>query len=316
MAVLILVALALLFFTLPFIVKWKLLRPRHLEPLFPIGIDPQGKTIVENPEADAFFNDEENPIKSILADANDAFDIAAVAIASSPLYRFFPLPEVYLVRIQPGYRKEEVAAAFGDAFGWDALREQKFLESNTAFGPRIAEGEFAPGVYLYDKESGNKTIRESIRNQFETEILSRFSSASAARVSLDEALKIASIIQRETGNKRQMRIISGIIWNRLFRGMNLQMDATLQYAKATKETGWWPPVYPADKYIDSPYNTYKNAGLPPAPIANPGVAALIATLNPKKTPCLFYLHDRWGGFHCSTNYNDHVALIKKYYRKR
>ena len=316
MAVLLLVVLALLFFTPPLMVKWKLLHRRNVEPLFPMGVDPQGKTIVENPEAEALFNDEESPIKSILADANDAFDMAAVAIASSPLYHFFPLPEVHLVRIQPGYRKEEVAAAFRNAFDWNDLQEQKFLESTGNFGPRINEGEFAPGVYLYNNNSGNKTIRESIRNQFETDILSRFSSSTAARVSIDEALKIASIIQRETGNKHQMRLISGIIWNRLFRGMNLQMDATLQYAKATKETGWWPAVYPADKYIDSPFNTYKNPGLPPAPIANPGVAALMATLNPKKTPCLFYLHDRWGGFHCSTNYTDHVALIKKYYRRK
>ncbi len=97
--------------------------------------------------------------------------------------------------------------------------------------------------------------------------------------------------------------------------MNLQVDATLQYAKAnTKDTNeWWPDVVPKDKYIKSPYNTYLHKGLPPTPIANPSVGAILAALNPIETPCLYYFNDKKGEFHCSKTYKEHVALIRKYY---
>ena len=112
-----------------------------------------------------------------------------------------------------------------------------------------------------------------------------------------------------------MRLVSGIIWNRIFAGMNLQLDSTLQYAKATKQSTalWWPPVSPHDKYIKSPYNTYLNNGLPPTPIASPSVEAVLAALNPVKTDCFFYFSDAQGNFHCSQTYQQHKALIDRYY---
>ena len=111
-----------------------------------------------------------------------------------------------------------------------------------------------------------------------------------------------------------MRDISGIIWNRLFINMPLQLDASLQYAKGTdSKTSWWPQVRPADKYIESDFNTYANKGLPPAPISNPSLDAIIAALNPKKTECMYYFHDQRGGFHCNETYEEHVAALKRIY---
>jgi UPF0755 protein len=97
--------------------------------------------------------------------------------------------------------------------------------------------------------------------------------------------------------------------------MPLQLDASLQYARGSNssEAKWWPKVRPADKYIKSPYNTYANKGLPPAPIANPSVESVIATLNPKQTDCLFYFHDPRGKFYCTKTYEDHVTMLKKVY---
>ena len=66
---------------------------------------------------------------------------------------------------------------------------------------------------------------------------------------------------------------------------------------------------PDDKYIESPFNTYSNKGLPPSPIANPSTDAIIAALNPKKTDCMYYFHDRKANFHCSVTYEEHVALL-------
>ena len=96
--------------------------------------------------------------------------------------------------------------------------------------------------------------------------------------------------------------------------MRLQIDATLQYAKGSKPSEpWWPGVRPADKFIASVYNTYENSGLPPAPIANPSLDAILAALNPTKTDCMYYFHDRQAEFHCSPTYEEHVELLKQYY---
>jgi len=130
----------------------------------------------------------------------------------------------------------------------------------------------------------------------------------------DTVIKIASIIQREAASKSDMALISGIIWNRIFSGMKLQIDATLQYAKGNEEDGWWGQVSSADKKIKSPYNTYLNIGLPPSAIANPGLSAITAAYNPQKTDCLFYLHDKNKKIHCSKTYEEHKANIAKYYK--
>jgi UPF0755 protein len=94
--------------------------------------------------------------------------------------------------------------------------------------------------------------------------------------------------------------------------MKLQIDATLQYAKGDEEE-WWPQVSPEDKKIDSPYNTYLTANLPPTPISNPGKAAIEAAYNPQTTSCLFYLHDRNRIIHCSATYQGQLNNIAKYY---
>jgi len=107
-----------------------------------------------------------------------------------------------------------------------------------------------------------------------------------------------------------MKLISGIIWNRVFLGMKLQIDATLQYAKGEEEL-WWPQVDPRDKQIESPFNTYKYI-MPPSPIASPGLSAIEAAYNPQKTSCLFYLHDKYRRIHCSRTYEEHKQKIKKY----
>ena len=154
-----------------------------------------------------------------------------------------------------------------------------------------------------------------VNERFYEKILSHYGTTTAQVVPLNQALTIASLIEREAGGADDRRLISGIIWNRLFINMNLQIDATLQYVKANSLAGanWWPKPMPADRFRKSPYNTYLNNGLPPTPIASPSVASVLAALNPKNTSCLFYFHDASGGFHCSDTYAEHVVLLKKYY---
>ncbi|MBU1754819.1 endolytic transglycosylase MltG, partial [Patescibacteria group bacterium] len=80
----------------------------------------------------------------------------------------------------------------------------------------------------------------------------------------------------------------------------------------TEENGWWPIPKSEDKYLDSPFNTYQYKGLPPHPIANPGLASIAAALNPTATSCLYYLHDGKGQIHCSKTYSEHLANIRRY----
>ena len=92
----------------------------------------------------------------------------------------------------------------------------------------------------------------------------------------------------------------------------LSVDATLQYVRGDKGKGWWAPISVADKKTVSVYNTYKNAGLPPHPISNPGLPAIEAVLSPAKTDCLYYLHDKDHVTHCAVTYEEHQANILKY----
>jgi UPF0755 protein len=94
--------------------------------------------------------------------------------------------------------------------------------------------------------------------------------------------------------------------------MKLQIDATIQYAKGKVNDQWWSIVTPKDLEIESLYNTYLYQGLPPTPIASPGLAAIEAVLNYEKTDCLYYLHDHNKQIHCAVTYDEHLKNIEKY----
>jgi UPF0755 protein len=128
-----------------------------------------------------------------------------------------------------------------------------------------------------------------------------------------------------------MPLIAGILWNRLNQKMKLEVDATVQYVRDsvahygttpnvyqdtnyTAAGTWWKPIQPSDKQIDSPFNTYMYAGLPPRPIRNPGLDAMEAVLHPESTDCLYYLHDHARTIHCAKTLAEHEANIEQYLR--
>lgn len=215
-------------------------------------------------------------------------------------------PSVRIVQVPEGLRKEQVADVVGDKLGWDDAEKQAFLSQANV------EGHYFPKTYLIDQDADPAAVSATMTDEFSKEIDNVKKPASADIINQDTILNIASIIQREAAGKKDMNLISGIIWNRLFAGMNLQIDATLQYAKGSEENGWWPPVKSNDKNIDSSYNTYQNPGLPPTPISNPGLAAIAAAYNPAKTNCLFYLHDKHHNIHCAVTYEQHLKNIDLY----
>lgn len=234
------------------------------------------------------------------------FDPALLADLS--FYVNLANPSMRIVRIQEGLRKEEIAKVVGSKLNWTEKDEAEFLNHTKV------EGYYFPKTYLIYKDEDPVKVTNVMMDEFSKQVKKIKKPLSKQVIKEETALKIASLIQREAAGKEDMNLISGIIWNRIFNGMKLQIDATLQYAKGSEEDGWWEQVTSDDKKINSSYNTYKYAGLPPGPIANPGLAAISATYNPMKTEYLFYLHDKNRKIHCAKNYEEHKQNIEKYLR--
>ncbi len=282
---------------------------------FPVTVDPRRKVITENSEVNAYLegNGTSSPLEASVTGAFasvwEALKSTLIAIAETPWYHNVASVaglDGHLVTITPGMRKEQAVSAFAKPLGWNKDENIKLLTS---------EGFFSPDTYFVNDEMTPADVEKLINKSFTENVSVRYGTSTAEIVPMDQALNIASILQREPIGNKDMRLISGILWNRLFSNMKLQVDATLQYAKASKslDGNWWPKVVPNDKYIKSAYNTYLHAGLPPTPIASPSVGAILAALNPIETPCLYYFNDKKGEFHCSKTYKEHVNLLKKYY---
>jgi UPF0755 protein len=222
-------------------------------------------------------------------------------------------PSVRIVKVQEGLRKEEIAEIVGDKLGWNEQEKNDFINVHLTLNTRNREGFYFPKTYLIPKDDGPLEASNMMFDEFSNQVEKVSKPKSKKIVNQNTVVTMASIIQREADGKNDMRLISGIIWNRVFKGMKLQMDATLQYAKGNEEDGWWGRVKPEDKKINSSYNTYIHPGLPPSAIANPGLDAISAVYNPQKTDCLFYLHDKSGRIHCSPTYEGHKKNISLYY---
>ncbi len=285
---------------------------------FPVTVDPENKTITQDPRVEKLLATRPSNLGASVGVLGMVAIELASQIANLPGYQLIAsavgINNLYVV-IHPGSRTEQVANSFGSALSWTTSDKTAFSTSLRKLHPTLQEGSVVPGIY-FASVSNPHDVATLVDTRFQEQIVSKYSSTTAEQVPLKDALTIASLLEREAGGWDDMRLISGVIWNRLFIGMKLQIDATLQYAEANGakgKTGWWPSVEPKDKYIKSAYNTYQNAGLPPGPIANPSVAAVLAALNPKKTNCLFYFHDANGVFHCSVTYEEHVKMLKQYY---
>lgn len=278
---------------------------------FPVGVDIANKTIVDNPTVTTYFTD----TLAVAPRKNDNWWNQVVAFfGDEEWYQNLASPVGRVVVIWPGQRKEEVAKHIGDILGWSKTDRTEFLQLVDLKEPALTEGKYFPGQYIVHRGATPLDVEELLSTSFKNEVLDRYTSTVNAQVPLTNALVIASLLEREASDFENMREISGVIWNRLFIDMPLQLDATLQYVKGSSanQSRWWPIVRPADKYLSSPYNTYKNPGLPPAPIASPSAEAVLAALNPTITDCLFYFHSK-KVYHCSPTYEDHVAKLRSIY---
>jgi UPF0755 protein len=176
-----------------------------------------------------------------------------------------------------------------------------------------AEGLFFPDTYLFAKGSSDLQIYK----QAHAMMLTRLADAWARRdpalpyKSPYEALTMASIVEKETGQKSERAMIAGVFVNRLKLGMLLQTDPTVIYGMGSKYDG---KIRKKDLETDTPYNTYTRAGLPPTPIALPGVQSLMAALSPAKTAALYFVSKGNGTSQFSDNLNDHNRAVNQYQR--
>lgn len=281
---------------------------------FPVGVNLVTKKIKEDPELDWYVS-EHLSINVNSTKRLQFLDKLLVKISKLNWYQNLASSVSRILVIYSGERKEEIADSFAKILNWNKDETSLFINYISEAEPVLSDGKFFPGRYVVPLDATPELVADLVYSQFNTEVLQRYSPEVEAEVPFSDALIVASLLEREAYDFTDMRIISGIIWNRLFIDMPLQLDASLQYARGSKnsEKLWWPIPLPRDKFIDSPFNTYKNKGLPPSPISNPSLEAVIAALNPRSTDCMFYFHGPKGTFYCAKTYDEHVKKLKEVY---
>lgn len=216
------------------------------------------------------------------------------------------------VTLFEGCRREEVAQILETTFSDYGV---EFSQSEFLDQPETKEGFIFPDTYYFTPRSNPVAVAKSIEATFNQKIAPLRDQIENSKYSLNQILTIASIVEREARIDREL--VAGILIKRLENDWPLQADATLQYAKGVSlqaNCRWIPPLA-ADKDIESPYNTYKYPGLPPAPIANPSLSSIQAVLNAQSdTQYWYYITDNQGGMHYAVTYDQHLDNINRYLR--
>ena len=173
------------------------------------------------------------------------------------------------------------------------------------------EGYLFPETYHFPEEATPKEIVHVMVDHF----LERTAAHREAlgEMGLREWVALASMIERESSVPEERPRISGVFTNRLRRGMLLQCDPTIIYSLKL-EGKYRGKIYKSDIRYPSPYNTYVSKGLPPGPIANPGLGSLDAALNPEETPYLYFVAKDDGTHHFSKNLREHNRAVRRYQR--
>ena len=182
------------------------------------------------------------------------------------------------------------------------------VDGNMAPVCNIHEGDIFPDTYKVARGTLRLAVLDLARRKMET-IKAKMETRSKPRPlqTWNDVVTLASIVQKETPNVSEMPIVASVYLNRLRQGMRLQADPTVVYV-LTDGLGdmQGEPLLTGHLKLESPYNTYRNAGLPPGPIANVGRDAIRAVLKPADTNYLFFVADGQGGHKFSNSYEDHL----------
>jgi len=223
------------------------------------------------------------------------------------------------VTIPEGFNLAQIAQRVAEAGLAD---EQQFQAAATAQavedilqvklpeGTRSAEGYLFPETYRFTLGTPPEQLVARMIAEFKKRFINKFWEPVPAEQrwgSLHQVVTLASLVEGEAKLDSERALIAGVLKNRLERGMHLECDATVQYALGKHRRR----LTYSDLQIDSPYNTYRYAGLPPGPISNPGLDCLRAALKPARTEYLFYVARGDGGHIFSRTYQEHLAAIRQ-----
>ncbi|MFH0517646.1 endolytic transglycosylase MltG [Streptomyces sp. M41] len=219
--------------------------------------------------------------------------------------------------IPEGWRASQVYAAVDKALALRPGSTKKSLEKLDLKLPEDAEGNpegyLFPATYPLERD-GKKATPDTLLSAMVDTANKKFSgapiAAGAQRNALNvyQAVTIASIVQAEAADKADMGKVARVVFNRLERGMPLQMDSTINYAlnRSTLRTT------DADTRIESPYNSYQRMGLPPTPIANPGEDAMRAAISPAAGDWLYFVTVKPGDTRFTADYAEHQRNVAEF----
>lgn len=186
-----------------------------------------------------------------------------------------------------------------------AFNTERFIKNATPL-----EGKLFPETYFIPITYTDDDLLHLLTKAYVAAIAPYEHLIASSTLSIDEILVLASIIEREANTTESKKMVSSILQNRLAIDMPLQADASIEYilSKPLSE------LTPQDLEIDSPYNTYLYSGLPPTPIGNPGLEAILAVLEPTPSDYFYYITDHDGVFHYAKTYTEHLSNIERYLR--
>lgn len=208
------------------------------------------------------------------------------------------------VTLLEGWRAEEMGEKLGAELG---INSSQFVR-------QAKEGYMFPDTYMFTPQADIPEITKALRQNFDQKYTADLQNKiRSLGLTPEEGVILASIVEREARSDEVRRMVASILLKRLKIGMALNADATIQYIVGYQksEGSWWKKNLTADDLkVESPYNTYLNPGLPPTPIANPGVSSLqaVANANPK-VPYLYYYHDSKGRSYYAKTLDEHNANV-------
>lgn len=231
-----------------------------------------------------------------------------------------------LVTIPEGWRMEQVAArleeaGLGKAEEYLALMGRhdypySWLEERPAGAPDGLEGFLFPDTYQFPADAEPAAVVDIMLRNFDRKVTPELRKAMESHgLTFYEALALASIVEREAVVANERPTIAGVFLTRLDRGMFLQADPTVSYAKGydPQAKRWWMPMFEGESNtVDSPYNTFKYGGVTPGPICSPGLSAIQAVAYPDSTPYLYFVSKGDGSHVFAESFDEHLANVQLY----
>lgn len=205
------------------------------------------------------------------------------------------------IRIPEGATTMEMAKIFDTRLA--RFDKDEFLASAQTF-----EGYLFPDTYFFLPNAPMKSVIEAMRQNFDAHVADLMPDIERFGEPLDDVVTLASLLEREARTTQDRRMIAGVLWNRLERGMLLQVDAAFLY---TLGKGTFQLTL-EDLASDSPYNTYKYKGLPPTPIGSPSLDSIMAAIEPVDHSYFYYLADNTGVTHYGRTYEEHLRNKRRY----